>query len=228
MENDQHYKELRSVIDSLPNWTSLNDVQRFIEEDSSEAESEIETEMDSDLSTSDEEEEDDDVEEDEDEEEGAEEEQAHSISIKEETDKNLTFNANISPILSGTKMEKRKACLLEGNDDDNGYDDPVSDHATENKSRPMNDHFDHQQVVKAQRRNDFEQDEENERKEPDYDDHFSPKVPPNHSVIINLNAEINRAIGEGTLLPLHRHINRKINVHALYLLLYKKMIHFAY
>lgn len=33
MNNEENYKELRSVIDSLPNWITLNDTSAFDEND---------------------------------------------------------------------------------------------------------------------------------------------------------------------------------------------------
>lgn len=33
MKNEENYKELRSVIESLPNWTTLNDTSAFDEND---------------------------------------------------------------------------------------------------------------------------------------------------------------------------------------------------
>ena len=45
MNNEENYKELRSVIDSLPNWTTLNDTSAFDENDEfTDEESEFEDE----------------------------------------------------------------------------------------------------------------------------------------------------------------------------------------
>lgn len=101
MVNDEHYKELRSVIDSLPSWTSLNDVQRQ-PEDSSDQESELESGMDSELSSSDD---DDDEEEDE---EGDEEDEAEDEEVNEGDADENNGDDDVRP-----PTEKRKATALE-------------------------------------------------------------------------------------------------------------------
>jgi hypothetical protein len=203
MVNDEHYKELRSVIDSLPNWTSLNEVKRYQEDESSDVESEFETEMESEITTSEEEEEeeddDDEDEDDDDEDDGQIEQNYDNFSADDNTKTELKPEDD-----SGTS--KRKDSLITDDEDASTKSSRLRTENSNNKNVTIQDQPEDLKKVAF----DVKEDTNKDTKEDDY----RPFVSPGNSVVINLNAELNRAFGEGSLLPLHRHVSpQQDNVH---------------
>lgn len=230
MVNDEHYKELRSVIESLPDWTTLNEAKKC-EEEPSDVESEFETEMGSEITDSDDEDGDEeDEEEDEEEEDEAEDVQDEGpceqidVVAGERTFEPFSTTNEPNRSKNESKFEHDTSNVLRTNDSLITNDEDTTMMMKSFKFRTDNsnitidtvqltsdaksiltlDVMDTSNLTKSASNPTIAKD--------DYRAHVSPT---GNSVVINLNTELSKAFGEGSLLPLHRHVSQQPdNVHV--------------